>query len=137
MKKHLLDYVKPIKCCNYDCTVKKVVKKTDWEDVSSVVICDDDGNIFGILSEEDIVNAEKEDKKLKSIRAWELCTHDMVIASPESSIEDIARLMVENKIHHVVIGKGDKKKWKGCKDATGIISSLDIVEYLLDVTADK
>jgi len=105
-------------------TVEKVEDLLNAHRLSSVPVVDSKGVIFGIISAPDIVHFHSARKNPKAIRAWEICTHKTIEVSPTTPVRDVARLMVKNRIHHVVVTDNGRVK--------GFISSLDFVEqYLL------
>ena len=78
---------------------------------------------FGIISLKDIHQLNAQKTNLKTIRAWEACTYRPIVVPPDTPIEDGAHLMVENRIHHVIITEDRKLK--------GFVSSLDIIAAML------
>lgn len=78
---------------------------------------------FGIISLKDIHKLNAQKTNLQTIHAWEACTYKPIIVTPDTPIEDVARLMVENRIHHVIVAEDRKLK--------GFVSSLDIIAAML------
>ncbi len=106
-------------------TVEKVENLLNAHRLSSVPVVDSKGVIFGIISASDMVHFHSTRKNSKVIRAWEICTHKTIEVNPTTPVRDVARLMVKNRIHHVVVTENGRVK--------GFISSLDFVEqYLLN-----
>jgi CBS domain-containing protein len=92
--------------------------------VTYVPVVESDGRIFGIITARDMINFHSSRKAAKAVRAWEICTHKTIEVSPHKSIHLVAQLMVEHKIHHVLVSDEGVLK--------GVISSFDLVEkYLL------
>ncbi|MDO8313203.1 MAG: CBS domain-containing protein [Sideroxyarcus sp.] len=59
----------------------------------------------------------------KAVHAWEICTHKAIMVDMDASTRDVAALIVQNHIHHVVITDAGTIK--------GIVSSLDFVRQFL------
>ncbi len=107
-----------------DESVQDVLDKAPWNKVSSVVVLDKDRNVIGIISEKDMIYAESIGIKKKDLKAWQICSKDIIKISPEDSIMGAARLMVDKKVHHVLIMTGEYVE--------GVISTLDVLKQFLD-----
>jgi CBS domain-containing protein len=59
---------------------------------------------------------------LASLHAWQLCTYKPVTVQGDASIQEVARLMVERQIHHVVVVEQGR--------VAGVVSSLDLLRTL-------
>jgi predicted transcriptional regulator len=113
---------------SYNETLDHVKNNTNWLIKSCAVMTDKNHKTFGIISESDILEIEKNDGNLKAMRGWEKCNHDIISVSPNSDIKEVIKLMLDNNIHHVLvlhINDNDDKY-------DGIISSMDILKALYD-----
>ncbi len=105
-------------------TVEKVEHLLNSHRLSSVPVVDSKGVIFGIISAPDLVLFHSGRKNPKAILAWEICTYKPIEVGPTTPVGDVARLMVKNRVHHVVVTENRKVQ--------GFVSSLDFVEqYVL------
>ena len=105
-------------------TVERVKELLDSHRVSSVPVVDSKGVIFGIISASDLLHFDSARKNPKVVRAWEICTYKPIEVGPTTAIGEVARLMVKNRIHHVVVSENGSMQ--------GFVSSLDFVEqYVL------
>src|SRR5687767_5479951 len=82
--------------------------------LTAAPVVDEKGNLFGIISAADIVRAHAAGKNLQALQAWEICTHRPIQVPAGTSIAQVARIMLDKKIHHIVIGEG--------KSIEGIVS---------------
>ena len=57
------------------------------------------------------------------MRAWQRCSYKAFTVSPDTPISVVARLMIERKIHHVVVTDSE--------GAAGVVSSLHLVRMFL------
>jgi CBS-domain-containing membrane protein len=89
--------------------------------LSAVPIVDAKGAIFGIVSSLDLLHFNATRKNPKAVRAWELCTYKPIAVSPETPVAEVAKLMIKNKIHHILIIENGMLR--------GIVSALDFVEH--------
>jgi|SRR3989344_1973215 len=82
--------------------------------VGSLIVLEQD-NIAGIITERDVLkNVERLGDKVSKIMS-----KDVIVISPESSLDDAARLMTENEIKRLPVMKDGK--------LLGIITATDII----------
>lgn len=105
-------------------TIDIIEKKMDANKSSCcALVVDSKQRCFGVITYPDIVHFYEKGKNPKTEHAWELCTHKIIAVSPETSARETATLMLEHKIHHIVILENQLIK--------GVVSSMDFVrEYL-------
>ena len=105
-------------------TVLRVEEIFNEHNLSSAPVIDHERHdCFGIISLKDIAHFHAAKKNPRAVRAWEMCTYKPLTAGPESSIDEVGHLMVDNHIHHVVIVDNGILK--------GFVSSLDIIAAYL------
>jgi CBS domain-containing protein len=105
-------------------TVLRVEEVMNEHNLSSVPVIDPvRGDCFGIISLKDIRHFHETKKNPRVIRAWEMCSYKPSQVNPETLVEDAARLMVDQGIHHLVVS--DRKVIKG------FLSSLDVIASML------
>ncbi|HEY8034227.1 MAG TPA: CBS domain-containing protein [Methylobacter sp.] len=114
---------KHVTTVDFNDTIFKVERLMNSRKLSFVVVIDSNGNCFGVISYPDILRFHVQSRNPKIERAWELCTHKVIEVSSDTSTRETAKLMIKNKIHHVVITENEF--------IVGIVSSNDFVtEYL-------
>lgn len=101
-------------------TIAKVDTVLTSHKLSAVPVVDAKGDIFGIISSRDLLHFHATKKNPKAVNAWELCTYRPVAVSPETSVAEVAKLMIKNRIHHILITENGSLR--------GIVSALDFVE---------
>lgn len=103
--------------------VDEPVEKVEWlliqNKLSFVPVIDPCGDCFGVISAPDLVHFHLTKKNPKKERAWEICTHRVIEVSPEVPVLEVARIMIENKIHHVIVTEENILK--------GVASSIDLL----------
>jgi predicted transcriptional regulator len=75
--------------------------------------------VIGVISAADLLQFRAHGREPAAARAWQLCTYRPITVAAHTPIAEVARLMVERRIHHVVVTEGD--------GIVGIVSSLDFV----------
>jgi len=103
-------------------SVLDAIKIMGKNDISSVVVSDDNGTYWGIITELDIL---KNHSNLDKVKAKEIMTTNITTISPTAPLEKATSLMAEKKIHHLyVISELNENK------IIGVISSSDIVKLM-------
>jgi CBS domain-containing protein len=101
-------------------TAEKVEDLLNRRSLSAVPVVDENGGVFGIVSAADLLHLHAAKKNPKAVRAWELCTYRPIAVRPETTVGEVARMMIKHKIHHVPVIENGK--------LCGIVSALDFVE---------
>lgn len=84
------------------------------------IIENEEGKLIGIISMRDIMYFHHEKRDPKAVSAWEICSYKPITVSPDTSISEVAKLMVSNGVHHIVVSENGR--------TTGIVSALDFVK---------
>lgn len=127
-----------------DTTVEELGRLFLEKDVSGAPVVDENGNLAGIVTENDLITTnrrvhiptilrlfdafiplgtsrlEAEIKRMAATTAGEICTSNVITADEEMSIEDIATIMTEEKIHLLPVLKEGK--------LVGIIGKKDVIK---------
>jgi CBS domain-containing protein len=102
-----------------DDTLHAVEVKMLGKGLSWVPVVDASGVVMGVISSADLLRAHAGGPGNPRLSAWQLCTYKPVTVSPDATLAEVARLMTEGNIHHVVVAEGG--------DIRGVVSSLDFV----------
>lgn len=102
-----------------DDTLQAVEAKLVAKGLSWVPVVDASGVVMGVISSADLLRAHAEGKTAPKVSAWQLCTYKPVTVRPDATLAEVARLMTEGNIHHVVVAEGNAIR--------GVVSSLDFV----------
>lgn len=122
-------YSKKVISINFTASLEELVQSVNWDEISSVIVVDDFGEIFGIITDSDITRIEKQGRSLKMTQAWEVCSHRLLEVDVDAPLGEIAKLMLEHHCHHVLLH--NKKNASG-NQLVGVVSSLDVIKELLD-----
>jgi signal-transduction protein with cAMP-binding, CBS, and nucleotidyltransferase domain len=90
-------------------------KSLSWAPVVGV-----NGVVLGVISSADILQFHAQKGDASKVLAWQLCTYKPICVSPDTPISSVAKSMVENRIHHVVVTEQGS--------ICGVVSSLDFVK---------
>ena len=130
-----------------DDTIRQIAKLLVEHAISAVPVCDGDGHVLGIISEGDILRPLRNSAVQRRTRwldllaegdslsqnfidylketgrhAHELMTEDVVSATEDASLSELAELMVDRKIKRLPILRNGL--------VVGIVSRADIVKAL-------
>ena len=81
--------------------------------------------IVGVISAPDLLQFHKQGGDAKKTRAWQLCTYKPISVDEATPVGDVARAMVERRVHHVVVTRGGA-------GIVGVVSSLDFVRTFVE-----
>lgn len=115
--------------------------------ISGAPVVDKDGNLVGIITENDLINQNKrlhiptvirlfdafimlespgkikdEIKRITATTVWDICTKEVVTVSEDTPLQEIATIMSEKKIHLLPVMR-DKR-------IVGIIGKADIIKAM-------
>ncbi|MCI0520021.1 MAG: CBS domain-containing protein [Chloroflexi bacterium] len=103
------------------------------EDISSLVITDDQGCLAGVLTRTDILRAGMSDPAWRNQSVAIHMTRQVVTALPSDSLGHIAALLREHQIHRVVI----VQKQEDGLLPVGVISDADILYHLTKAESEE
>ena len=106
-----------------DDTIAEVESLFAREGLSWAPVLESKGAIVGAISAADLLQFHVQGQDPSAVRAWQRCSYKPIIVSPDTSISEVARLMLESTIHHVVI--------TGNEGIAGVVSSLDFMRTFL------
>lgn len=115
--------------------------------VSSVPVVEEDGRLYGIVTETDLVEQDKplhiptvvsifdwvfylesekdfreEVQKITARKVRNICTREIATCKPDTPVNEIAALMVENRIHLIPVMENDRM--------VGVVARLDIIRSM-------
>ena len=87
----------------------------------SLVVVDDSGSAVGVVSEHDVLQAIHDGADIDEIWAADIMSTEVTTADADQTIEEAARLMLENRFRHLLV-PGDEG---------GVVSIRDILDALV------
>jgi CBS domain-containing protein len=97
------------------------------EDVSALVVTDEEGYLAGILSRIDVIRAALLHEDWADRRVEEFMNEDVVTVSMHATLRDVAEILLDHRIHRVVMVREEAGK----KQPLSIISAADLVYHLI------
>ncbi len=132
---------------NPDTSVEELGRLFIEKDISGAPVVDDSGDLYGIVTENDLISkerrfhiptiirifdaviplksdaeVEKEIRKMAATTVRDICTRDVVTVDEETPLNDIATIMTEKKIHLLPVLKEGR--------LAGIIGKKDVIRAI-------
>ena len=106
-----------------DTLVEEVAETMLEAEIGSVLVVDGDNQLLGIVTTTDYVGIVAESRPKAETTVKQYMTTDVVTATPQDSIRDIADAMVEHGFHHMpVVSEPD--------GVMGMLTTSDLAAYL-------
>jgi predicted transcriptional regulator len=105
-----------------DASIAEVERLFSERRLSWAPVLESNVTAIGVISAADLMQFNAQGRDPTSVRAWQLCTYKPISVAPDTPIREVARLMVEHDIHHVIVGDGS--------GMVGVVSSMDFMRTL-------
>ncbi len=106
-----------------DDTVTEIEAMFAREHLSWAPVVTEDGEVVGVISKTDLLRSHARGQDAAPMAAWQLCSYKPITVTPDTTLEEAARLMIARDIHHVVVKDAEK--------LAGVVSSLDFVRTFI------
>ncbi|MEO9295551.1 MAG: CBS domain-containing protein [Nitrososphaera sp.] len=113
---------------NIKSTARDIAKLMDKNNVSSVLVTDDNNDIIGIFTERDIVRIISRDLQPDRII---VISPPLVYVDANLSMEQASATMLKNKVRHLLV------KDPISKEIVGIMTNTDFAKYLRNQSVSK
>src|SRR3712207_4614221 len=109
---------------NFKNSVLDIAKKMLGENISSIAITDDEGEIVGILTERHMIRVIANELPPGGISAMSLMSFPTAKVKKNAPIQEAAKIMARKKLRHLIV-----QDTYGT-DVVGIITATDLARYL-------
>jgi CBS domain-containing protein len=109
----------PVWSVDIDDTVEAIESMMTRERISWVPVIESDGAIVGVITQSALLQFHICKKDPAAVPAWMACSYRPISVDADTHLAEVARLMLERKIHHVVVTRADS--------LVGVVSALDFV----------
>ncbi|RQH03451.1 CBS domain-containing protein [Natrarchaeobius oligotrophus] len=92
-------------------------------DIGSVIVTDEEEHLEGILTTTDFVNIVAQSQPKAETTVSRYMSTDVITASAQDSVRDVADVMVEHGFKHVPVVDEDER-------VIGIVTTTDLTSYL-------
>jgi CBS domain-containing protein len=112
--------------CTADYTLQAAVQKMVQEDISCLVVVDNQGDLAGIVTRIDLVKACLASDNWGQQLVGNHMITDVITAPPEMSLGEVGQLLLTYHIHRVVIVRAEN----GRRVPVAIVSAADLVYHM-------
>ncbi len=111
-----------VKTVRPEATVQEAAQEMEKHDVGSLVVVSGAGQLVGIITDSDIINdVVAKGSDIKDVKVSDIMSKDVMVASPDATLEEAADVMNKYKIKHLpVVEKGA---------LVGIVTATDLITY--------
>lgn len=98
-----------------EASAQEAAQLLDQKRISGAPVVDEDGRLIGMVTEADIISKVNRE----GLRVADIMSHELIVVSEETPLEEIAALLSERKIKRVPVVENGR--------LVGIVSRADIV----------
>lgn len=114
--------------CRPEDTIQTVATVLATKGVGALPVCNEKGEMVGIISERDLVKAfARSGNEVGTLRVRDVMTTNVISCSPRDSLDDARALLQKHRFRHLPVLRSGK--------IVGIISIRDLLETRLEETA--
>lgn len=110
-------------------SIERVEQILADQGLSSAPVVGSNGAVIGMLGAVELAQFHLDGKNAKAVQAWEISRITAFEVSPGDTLEDVARLMSDNKVENISVTEFGRLK--------GIVSTRDLLQELLKVLPDS
>lgn len=113
--------------CRPDTSLLKVSRKMVEEDISALVIVDEDGYLAGIISRTDLLRAYLTHDEWATQPVSHFMTREVVTVTPDTPLLEAAELVLNSHIHRVVVVRQENGK----PQPIAVVSDSDLLYHMV------
>lgn len=116
-----------IHSCQATDSLLEVARRMVEQDISALVVTDRRGSLTGIITRTDLLRAcmANEDWDAKPVASF--MSASVVTVTPQTLLRDVARLLLDNHIHRVVVVRAED----GLQIPVAVLSDGDFVYHMV------
>ncbi len=112
--------------CNHQVSLLTAARQMAEEDISALVVVDEDGYLMGIITRTDLMRAFCECETWIEKPVEEYMSRQVVTVSPKDHLHQVAQILLDKGIHRVVAVQVEQGRQK----PVAVISAADIVYHM-------
>jgi CBS domain-containing protein len=113
--------------CYPETVLSEVVQQLVEKDISCLVVTDHDGYLAGIITRNDVLRDYLHNDDWQQARVGDYMTQNVITVKPDDSLESVANLLVDHRIHRVVVVREEEGKQK----PVAVVSATDLIYHML------
>jgi CBS domain-containing protein len=112
--------------CSAKSTLGMAIQRMVEEDISGLVVVDEEGYLAGIITRTDLLRAYQQSPDWKDRKVSEYMKSEVITVTPHEPISRVIQLLVDHQIHRLVIVQKEAHKLR----PVGVISDADLVYHM-------
>jgi CBS domain-containing protein len=115
--------------CKLACTLGEAVRHMVDEDISALVVVDQEGFLAGIITRTDLLRAWGKSVNWEAEPVESYMNPEVVTVTEAARLSTVAELLLEQHIHRVVVVREDEG---GKRRPIAVVSSADLVYHMVN-----
>jgi signal-transduction protein with cAMP-binding, CBS, and nucleotidyltransferase domain len=116
--------------CHLDCKLKQASAHMREEDISALVVIDDEGCLAGIITRIDLLRAWMEADNWKDDLVRNYMSREVITVTESARLVDVAKVLLQYHIHRVVVVRHTDGKHR----PVAVVSAADLIYHLTTAT---
>ena len=113
--------------CQTQTSLDEAARTMVDEDVSALIVVDEEGFLVGLVSRIDLLKALLEFQDWREHPVVEVMATEVVSVSSKEKLTAVARMLLDNHIHRVVVVRDEQ----GMKRPVAVVSAADLVYHMV------
>ena len=109
--------------CRADELLRNIVPRMADDDISGLVVVDDEGYLSGIITRRDVLRARLKSPDWTQEKVGRYMTGTVVTVTPETRLSDAVQILLDRRIHRVVVVREEE----GRQRPVAVLSDSDVV----------
>jgi CBS domain-containing protein len=112
--------------CQPTASLQQVALRMAEEDISALVVVDEQGFLEGIIARMDLLRAYLTHQDWQLLPVEKYMNRAVVTVKPEDDLGLVAKLMLEKQIHRVVVVQEENERQK----PVAVVSAADLISHM-------
>lgn len=113
--------------CAPETTLEAAAQRMTGEDVSALVVVDEEGYLAGIITRTDLLRAWEKGGSWANRTVGEFMSRSVVTVGLDTTLGSVTDLLLEGRIHRVVVVREEGVKAR----PVSVVSAADVVYHML------
>ncbi len=113
--------------CTAHTPLSTVARRMDNDDISSIVVVDDQGYLVGIITRTDLLRAMVDGEEWGTHSVADYMSERVITVAPTTLIMDVAELLLKHHIHRAVVVEEQDGKHR----PLAVVSASDLVYHMV------
>jgi CBS domain-containing protein len=115
--------------CQADDRLRKIVRRMADDDISALVVTDQEGYLAGIITRSDLISAQMASPDWRVEPVERFMTRQVITVTPDATLHQVMEILLDKHIHRVVVVREEED---GRKIPIAVISDSDLVCEMAD-----